>query len=390
MDKANYKPHSLTQARDCAAAPTAERTPPALRLIASGLRLAEPVTPPDPAWADAFARLLGWLDVMVEAVAAARGQGLRKVAGWARGAAAVPVAPLFAPWQAISPVAFQGAGGAELPQADWVASYLFDHGQGSTATSAAPTDLVLMSPHPARCIVEEAGDGPMPRLAVLEAMIRAARDEGRTKLALIVSARQRNAVARHLLLADRALTREGLALEVLSAEQAVPALMVSRPRWDALIVMPEWRSIVFALLAEASSVTAPWPMLWHQPGGPVLVASEALCEAGARLPLDAMALVQALALTLRQAGMNAAALRLHESCARLRESGTVTPARGSPAPYVTQVDDARFVELVCTAAATSGRAVPRWRALGDPVLQGTARDDTRLYIIASNPLPSSS
>lgn len=390
MDKANYKPQSETQAPDCAAASASPRTPPALRLIATGLRLAEPVTPPDPAWAQAFARLLGWLDVGVDAVAAARGHGLRKVTGWARGAAAEQPAPLFAPWQVISPVAFQAGGGAELPQADWAASYLFDHGQGTAAASAAPTDLVLMSPHPARCAVEEAGDGPMPRLAVLEAMIRAARDEGRTRLALIVPARQRNAFARHLLRADRALTREGLELEILPVEQAVPALMAPRPRWDALIVMPEWRSIVFALLAGAGGATAPWPMLWHQPGGTVLVASEALCEAGARLPLDAVVLVQALALTLRQAGMGAAALRLHESCARLRESGTVTPARGSPAPYVTEVDDARFVELVCTGAATSGRTMPRWRALGDPALPGTAREDTRLYIIASNPPPSSS
>jgi hypothetical protein len=358
-------------------------------LISTGLRLAAPVTPNDAVWADAFARLLGWLGIEVYPVVPQRTPALRKVAGWARAATGAGAAPQFAPWQAISPVALQHPGSSELPRADWTASYLFDHGQGSAAR-CAPNDLVLMSPHSARCEAEEAGNPAVPRPAILEAMIRAARAESRERIVIIAAARQRNALARQLLLIDRALTRDGLEIEILAVEQALPALMVPRPRWDALIVMPELRSIIFALLAEASGVRAPWPMLWHDARGPVLVASETLGEAGARLPLDAMALVQALALTLQHAGMTSAARRLHENSARLRESGTVTASRGSPAPYVTQVDDAQFVQLVCAGLPASGRAAPYWRALGDVVPGGTGRDDMHLYIVPSDSFSSSS
>lgn len=389
MDRANHKPESLTPAANRPAASAGAQVRPSLRVISTGLRLAEPVVPADAAWADAFARLLGWLEIDVEAVELPRATGLRKVAGWAGVAGGGAAAPQFAPWQPISPVALQNPNSNELPRADWTASYLFDHGQGS-AVRGAPIDLALMSPHPARCEADEAGDPAVPRPAILEAMIRAARDEGRERIVIIAAARQRNALARQLLLIDRGLTREGLELEILAVEQALPALMVPRPRWDALIVMPELRSIVFTLLAEASEVRAPWPMLWHDARGPVLVASEALGEAGARLSLDAMALVQALALTLQHAGMNSAARRLHECSARLRDSGTVTASRGSPAPYVTQVDDAQFVQLVCAGLPAGGRAVPQWRALGDVVSGGTGREDMRLYIVASGSSSSSS
>ncbi|MEE4316832.1 MAG: hypothetical protein V2I74_07605 [Erythrobacter sp.] len=384
MDRANHKPESTAPQHRIRSLPTAGEGARGLRLVSTGLRLAAPVEASDPAWADAMAQLLRWLDVALEPVAPRRSAGLGKVADWARAAGVTAGATQFAPWQAISPVALQQAASPELPRADWVASYLFDHGQGNAARSGA-LDLMLMSAHPARCEAEQEGEAPLPRPAIVEAMIRAARAEGRCRIAIIVPARQRNAAARQLLLADRTLTREeGLSLEIVAIEQALGGMLTARPRWDAMIVSPELRSIVFAMLAQATGLAAPLPMLWHAGSDLVLVASELLGEAGARVPMDAAVLVQALALTLRHSGMTAAALRLHESSAQLRDSGIVTASRGSPAPYVTEVDDAQFVQLVCAGAQTGRRPVPQWLALPDLPVAGTSGAPVRLTLVAEN------
>ncbi|MCL9983232.1 MAG: hypothetical protein NBV60_08755 [Erythrobacter sp.] len=363
---------------------TPRRAAHGLRLVSTGLRLAVPLAPPQGAWEAGFARLQGWLDIAIDPVTAPRTPGLRKMAGWARGLSAAP-APHFAPWQAISPVALQHGGSPDLPRADWAVSYLFDHGPGS-AVRAGTLDLSLLSPHPAVCAAEAEGAAPLPRLAVLEAMLHAARAEGRTRIAIIVAASQRNAMARLLLLADRALTREGIELEVLPVEAALAGLNCARPRWDALIVMPEWRSIIVALLAESTGRKGPWPMLWHSAQGPVLAASEALCEAGARLAFDAPVLIQTLALTLHHAGMATAARRLHEAAARLRDSGVVTASRGSPAPYVKTLADGEFIELVCAPNSGGHRAAPHWHALEASLAAGTATSPRRLELVAPDAL----
>ena len=167
-------------------------------------------------------------------------------------------------------------------------------------------------------------------------------------------------------------------------EQARGTLTLARPKWDALIVMPELRSIVFALLAEATGIRAAWPMLWHGTRGAMLVTSEALAEPGARLPLDAPVLVQSLAVTLHHAGMTAAAQRLHEACVRLRDNGVVTLSRGSPAPYVNTRSDAEFVSLICAGMGIGSRPVPQWRALGEGPGGGTSAAPMRLNLVASN------
>jgi hypothetical protein len=381
-------PEPEQPARALPLAPAAPVARGGLRLVSGGLRLAEPLAAPDPEWQAAFADLLAWLGIAIEPAAAPRPQGLLRMADWAR-AAAAGGAVRFTPWQVISPVALQHGGAADLPRAEWIASYLFDHAAGA-GHRAGPLDLMLLSPHPAACVADGAGALPLPRAATTVAMIRAARAEGRSRIAIIVPAAARNAFARQLLLADRELTREGLELEIIAIEQALGGLTFARPKWDALIVMPELRSIVFALLAEATGIRAAWPMLWHGANGLVQVTSEALAEAGARLPLDAPVLVQSLAVTLHHAGMSGPARRLHEACVRLRDNGVVTPSRGSPAPYVNTRSDAEFVSLICADMGIGSRPVPHWRALGDVPAGGTSADPVRLSLIASNPSPQCS
>lgn len=384
MDRANQVSEPASLSRTLPLASTAPATRGGLRLVGGGLRLAEPVAAPDPLWQAAFADLLDWLGIAVEPVPAPRPAALRKMADWARGAAGAGGAVQFTPWQVTSPVALQHGGQADLSSAEWIASYLFDHTVGAGSARAAPIDLMLMSPHPAACVADEAGALPLPRPAITEAMLRAARAEGRSRIAIIVPAALRNGFARQLLAADRELTREGLELQIIAIEQALGSLTLARPKCDALIVMPELRSIIFALLAEATGIRAAWPMLWHGARGIMLVTSEALSEAGARLPLDAPVLVQSLAVTLHHAGMTAAARRLHEACVRLRDNGVVTPSRGSPAPYVNTRSDAEFVSLICAGMGIGSRPVPQWRALGEGPVGGTSAAPVRLNLVASN------
>ena len=385
MDRANQIPEPASVSRQLPLAPEATVDRRGLRLVSGGLRLAEPVVAPGPQWQEAFGDLVEWLGIAIDPVPAPRSAAFRKMTDWARAAAGAGGAVQFMPWQVISPVALQSGGEAHLPRADWIASYLFDHTVGAGSVRSAPLDLMLMSPHPAACVADEAGALALPRPAITEAMIRAARAEGRSRIAIIVPAALRNGFARQLLSADRALTREGLELEIIAIEQALGTLTLARPKWDALIVMPELRSIVFALLAEATGIRAAWPMLWHGARGSMLVTSEGLSEAGARLPLDAPVLIQSLAVTLHQAGMTAAGRRLHEAFVRLRDNGVVTPSRGSPAPYANTRSDTEFVSLICAGMAIGSRPVPQWRALGESLAGGTSAEPVRLTLIASNP-----
>lgn len=384
MDRAHYTPEAAAALPARAAASTA----PQLRLVAGGLRLAEPVAAPDPQWQAGFAGLRDWLGIALDPAPAPRATGLRQMAGWVRGAAPTR-APLFAPWQPLSPVALQHGGSADTGEAEWLASYLFEHGPGS-AVRGGTLDLALLSPHPAACASPAEGDPPLPRAAVLAAMLGAVRAEGRGRVALVVSAAQRNAMARLLMAAGPMLPRDDLALEVLPIEAALAGLACARPRWDAVIVMPEWRSIVFALLAESTARKGPWPLLGFAGDRTlVLAGSEALVEPGARLPLDAPVLIQTLALTLHHAGMTSAARRLHMAAARLRDAGVVTVSRGSSAPYTREIDDAELLRLVSTGMGEGPRPAPHWQALGPGPDTAAPAPQTRLSLIAANPsLPS--
>lgn len=358
------------------------RSRPQLALVEARLRLVHPADGIPDDWHAASEALLGWLGVSAEIAPAARAGRLKRFADWT-----MPGGPVFAPWLGWSAAAFQHGGLAHLPQAQFVSSYLLDHPRGG-APGPGGLDLVLISPHPAQCIAEEAGGVPVPRAGVLAAMIRKARAQQRERLAIIVTARQRSAVATRLLAAGKGLTGEGLALDILTLEEALPAMIGPRAPWDAVIAMPDQRSTVFALLAHASGHGRAWPMLWHAGEGARslrLVTSEAPGEGMRRLPLDAEALIHSLALILQAEGAGHHAARLHEGWARLRDSGVITPGHAqSDAPYVTEVADREFIAILQRDGAASKRPQMPWRALEFDKSASPGSKSPQLRVILSN------
>lgn len=335
---------------------------PQLSVVTSPLRLAQPAECAPDDWSAALAQLLDWLGIAVEFVPAARSRRLPRMTDWALAASnAVPAPPVFSPWIGWSPAAFQHGGLAGLPLADFAASYLIDHARGAAARQGG-FDLMLLSPHPAQCPVDEDCGVPLPRAGLMRRMIRAAHAEGRERLAIIVHARQRNALACQLLAAGKGPSHEAPALDIVTIEQALPALMAGSPRWDAIIAMPDVRSIVFTLLSEVSGVRKAWPMMWHG-RGLRLAGCEIAGEGLTRIPLDAPALIHALALVLHEGGVARGAWRLYAGWAQLRDSGVTTSGRGGDAPYLTQVSDSDFITMLCKGAAVSKRDQPPWRAI---------------------------
>lgn len=302
--------------------------------------LAEPVPA---AWQGALAALLGWL---------VPDRGIFAAAPLPAGG----VAPAFAPWQGWAPAAWQHGGDRGLPDACWAASYLFDHGPGVSPAGGA-VDTVLMSPLPRACAPADADGVALPHDDVLAAMLRAAQSEGRRRIALVVSAKQRRLLAQ----------RSPVAASIVTVEEAIPALVNGGAgAWDAIITMPDLRGAVFALLAQGSGVAGAWPMLWHGAGSGDrlrLITSEIAGEGCAELPLDAPALVHALALALHRSGCGRAASRLHEGWTRLRDSGVTTSGRGANAPYVTTLSDMDFIATLAHGEVSGRRPVPVWRAI---------------------------
>ena len=370
-----------------AARPIVRATPPrpALALVSARFVLAEPSEPAPEAWCARLDALFGWLGITAEIVpaAAARSRGFARMAEWAMPPAAA--APVFAPWIGWGPAAFQHGGLPGLPRAQFVASYLIDHARGQTSGQGG-ADLMLLSPHPATCTAEAAGDVPTPRASVFKAMLRAVRAEGRERIAVIVGSRQRNTLARQMLAAGRGVTGQETAIDLLTIEDALPQLIAGPTRWDAVIVMPDWRSTVYTLLNEASGVRSGWPMLWFDAAGSVTsVTSEAAGEGQSRRALDAPALIHALTLTLHHCGAGRAAARLHEGWARLRDGGVTTFACGADAPYARLVDDAAFLDLLVQDAAVSKRPQTPWRALKNAEIAKGGSQTPPLRVVASNP-----
>jgi hypothetical protein len=352
---------------------------PRLALVDARFTLVHPAGGITKEWREALDALLGWLGIAADIVPALRPGRLTRTMP----AAGQP--PLFAPWLGWSPAAFQHGGFAHLPEAPFAASYLLDHPRGA-APGLGGLDLMLLSPHPAQCIADKAGAVPVPRSGVLAAMIRAARAQRRERLAIIVTARQRNAVAIRLLAAGKGLTGEGMTLDILTLEEALPILTGPRTPWDAVIAMPDLRSTVFTLLAHSSGVCRAWPMLWFAGEGALrLVTSEAPGEGLSRLPLDAPALIHTLALTLNAAGAERQAARLHEAWALLRDSGVTTAGQGqSGAPYACDVPDSAFVAMLCQGGAVSKRPQQSWRALQNDKNARAGSQNSHLRVISAN------
>ena len=384
MDKSNQTFETCADAAFCDAGPALQR--PVLGVVGARFQLAHPPEPGPDDWRMGTELLLEWLNIDADFVAIGRTDVFARMAGWTLPLAA-PAArgvPVFAPWLCWSPTALQQGGHPGLPEAHWTASYLLDCGAG-LRLSPRWIDVVLMSPLPAVCAAQDADGIALPRTDVLRAMILAAKAEGREKLAIILHARQRNSVARQLMTADRTLTRDGIKVDILTIEDALRPLMDGPALWDAIIAMPDVRSIVFSMLSETSGVRGPWPLLWHGPRKLQLITSEGGAEGRSRVPLDAPALIHGLALSLRHAGTVHAAWRLHAAWARLRDSGVTTPGRGSIAPYVSQAGDADFITMLVRDLAPGKRAVPDWRALGPSEPKPLHTHAPNLRVVASNP-----
>ena len=367
--------------------PIAPTPRPELRVVSARFALVQPDEPAPAEWQAGLDALLDWLRLDADVVSERDTRSRARLPGWGKPAAAV--APVFAPWLAWSPAAFQQGGLAGLPRADWAVSYLADPGTGLGGPAQRGIDLALMSPLPSACVAEDAGGVPVPRAGVLRAMLAMARTQGRSRIAVICPARQRNAIARQLLVADRALTREGAALDVITIEDALRPLMAGAAPWDAVIAMPEVRSIVFTLLAETTCISGPWPMAWHRQaptGTLIMVSSEGAGDGQRRIALDASTLVQGLALICHASGIRQAARRLHDAWSRLRDAGAATAMRGACAPYAKQVSDAEFVRLLTRDARASKRSVAAWRALGEAMPAQVPAAPCQLRIVSANPL----
>jgi hypothetical protein len=279
-------------------------------------------------------------------------------------------APVFAPWLAWCPTAFQNGGAPGFPHALFAASYAIEHPRAVADPRRGGVDVLLLSPHPGGVT-----GGGVVEPETMRTMHAAAVAEGRTRIAILAPARHRVALR----------AQADAQVDILSPEAALALLLSDPARWDAIIALPEQRGMVFALLAEATGVRGPWPVLWRGRAGLTAITAEAL-EAGEEpLPLDATLLAHALTLALREAGLNAAALQLHASWARLRARGVTTCARGHAAPYATEVPEAEFVARMCDCAEVSQyKTNSSWRALQNQPRSMSGNPKPALRIVSAN------
>jgi hypothetical protein len=344
--------------------PVAQRSRAPLALAAvPAARLALPAGDVPDSWQQSLEGLLNWLHINLAQAPSPAARRFSHLTEWASAGGSVSQAAVFAPWQTSTTTSlFQpGAGGAG--QATWIASYLFDYG-AARLPRRSPLDVMVMSPLPWACEEAQAGHGPLPALRLITTMIAAAKAQGRSKLAIIVDAASRNTITSQLLMAERALTREEIAITIVPVEEALRTLVRQCEAWDALIVMPQWRSVTVALLAELSGITGPWPLLWHR-RGLQRVTSEAAVPNPRATDCDAPLLVLSLVAALQEQGQGFAARKLFEAAAQLWERGVATPGRPSDAPYAHQLSDAEFLQHITLAApaAASTRLPEQWHML---------------------------
>jgi len=342
---------------------------PGLALVGGALRLAECANRAPGAWRAALGALLDWLAIEPRFVPAPH---RRRLTGWpGAGHGKESGAPVFAPWTAWCPTAFQNGGLPGLPKADFVASYALAPTGPGPDSPCAVTDILLLSPHPMRLTAEQGHGDCLPQAGIMRAMIRTACTEGRTRIAILVHARHRAAIGRLRLGEDLRLCPAGTTLEIRTLEEALPMLMAGAARWDAIIAMPDLRGMVFAVLAETAGVQGGWPMLWWTRKGVVRITAEALDDSAGSAPLDARLAVQALALALREAGLDDAARRLHGAWAQAPGCGTASTDAGS-------------IARLTGEPAPGQRLEPRWRALENKQMSVFGNRSPTLRIVPSN------
>lgn len=341
--------------------PNRPRAPLALAAVPAA-RLAVPEGDVPDGWRQGLEGLLSWLNIDLAEAPSPAARRFSQLTEWASAAGGASPAAVFAPWQTTTMTSLSQPGAGGAAQATWIASYLFDYG-AARLPRRNPVDVMVMSPLPWACEEAQAGHAPLPSPSLVRTMIAAAKAQGRSRLAIIVDAASRNTITGQLLMADRALTREDIAITIVPVEEALRTLVRQCEAWDALIVMPQWRSVTAALLAELSGITQPWPLLWFR-RGLQRVTSEAAVPTSAAAGFDAPLLVLSLAAALQAQGQTFAANKLYAAAAQLWERGVATPGWPSAAPYTRQLSDAEFLQHIpLTPPSASGRALQPWRAL---------------------------
>ena len=334
-----------------------------LTLVSGSLAFSSPDQLLPAEWEQAIESLTGALGIDAHWVSSDQPVSLIEKARRAVGTGNALHTPAFAPWRIISPTVFQlGKENLAARDAQWVASYLFDFGAACPAANGS-VDLVLMSPCPQTCVSDDPVVGPLPRLNTLASMVRAAADEGRKSLAIVVREAARATLATRLLGFDASLNEASINVEFVSIEEAVMKMQRGSLEWDAVIAMPELRGVVFAMLQQATGISGPWPMLWFD-RGLRMVTCEALDRAGVAIDLDATALVHSLALFAHHSASQYAAQQFFQSWATVRDSGVVTPARSSSAPYVNEIEEAAFIDRAASNGVHSSRPLPSWKGIG--------------------------
>ena len=335
----------------------------ALTLVSGSLALSHPDETLPKEWGQAIEALTCALGIDAHWVSSDQPASLIEKARRAVGTGNASHTPAFAPWRVVSPTVFQlGKENLAVRDAQWVASYLFDFGAACPAANSS-VDLVLMSPCPQTCVLDDSVVGPLPRLNTLASMVRAAADEGRTSLAIVVREAARATLASRLLGFDASLNEASLKVEFVSIEEAVVKMQRGSLEWDAVIAMPELRGVVFAMLQQATGILGPWPMLWFD-RGLRMVTCETLDRAGVPIDLDATALLQSLALFASHSARQYAAQRCFQSWAAVRDSGVITPSRSSSAPYVNEIEEAAFIDRAASNGGQTSRPLPSWKGIG--------------------------
>jgi hypothetical protein len=365
-----------------AASPHPLAAPSRLGLVETpAVTLVTSAHPAPPLWDRPLRQLLGWLEVPIRHAPPKSTGPLSGLVEWSKPLTGASTCPQLAIWSTTSPALLQH-GGDRMPRCDWLASYLFDYAVPRKGIKA-PLDIMLMSPHPSVCDAAPAvGDG-LPRPAIIKSMLTAAKAENRAKIAIVVDAAARNAMAARLLLADRALTREGVELAILSIEEAVSALTRRIDCWDAIIVMPQWRGVLFALLSEASGIAGAWPLLWY--GRSLQMITSETIQPRSQLPeLDAPLLVLGLAALLQQLGLHYSAQRLHDALLDMWDRSVTTPGRPHQNPFGCRLGDADFIS---TMIAQTGHASSRirnirgWRFMPKPNTISASRPAPQLRVV---------